>query len=170
MGAKKTKAPAEAKANGSAGNSDRKLTRATLIELYAARRYLGLAALKETGLRLPIEVYFKDPAVASASEGAGFDTEFTAPWEPGLRDGPTSARFAVVDYDATSNTLTPLRSGTASVTAIERSTAPYLTAKQRIASSIISSASGQSCKILLSFLRAALRSVAGSAGHLKVIG
>ncbi|WP_247408869.1 serine protease [Bradyrhizobium sp. 76] len=107
MGAKKTKAPAEAKANGSAGNSDRKLTRATLIELYAARRYLGLAALKETGLRLPIEVYFKDPAVASASEGAGFDTEFTAPWEPGLRDGPTSARFAVVDYDATSNTLTP---------------------------------------------------------------
>ena len=107
MGTKKTKAPDKVDANGSVEKSDRKLTRATLIELYAARRYLGLATLKETGLRLPIEVYFKDPAVAKASEGAGFDNEFTAPWEPGLRDGPTSARFAVVDYDSTTNTLTP---------------------------------------------------------------
>jgi hypothetical protein len=107
MGTKKTKAPDKVDANGSVEKSDRKLTRSTLIELYAARRYLGLATLKETGLRLPIEVYFKDPAVAKASEGAGFDNEFTAPWEPGLRDGPTSARFAVVDYDSTTNTLTP---------------------------------------------------------------
>jgi hypothetical protein len=107
MGTKKAKAPDTVKANGSAAKPDRRLTRATLIELYAARRYLGLATLKETGLRLPIEVYFKDPAVAKASEGAGFDNEFTAPWEPGLRDGPTSARFAVVDYDSTTNTLTP---------------------------------------------------------------
>jgi hypothetical protein len=107
MGTKKTKAPDKVDANGSVEKSDRKLTRATLIELYAARRHLGLATLKETGLRLPIEVYFKDPAVAKASEGAGFDNEFTAPWEPGLRDGPTSARFVVVDYDSTTNTLTP---------------------------------------------------------------
>ena len=41
------------------------------------------------------------------SEGAGIDDEFTTPWEPGLRDGPTSARFAVVDYDSTKNMLTP---------------------------------------------------------------
>jgi hypothetical protein len=107
MGTKKTKAPDKIDANGSAEESNRKLTRSTLIELYAARRYLGLATLKETGLRMQIEVYFKDPAVAKATEGAGFDEQFTAPWEPGLRDGPTSARFVVVDYDSTSNTLTP---------------------------------------------------------------
>ena len=107
MGTKKTKASDNVEANGPMEKSDRRLTRATLIELYAARRYLGLATLKETGLRLPIEVYFKDPAVAKVSEGAGFDNEFTAPWEPGLRDGPTSARFAVVDYDSTTNTLAP---------------------------------------------------------------
>ena len=45
-------------------------------------------------------------------EDVGIDNEFTTPWEPGLRDGPTSARFAVVDYDSTSNTLTPPPSGT----------------------------------------------------------
>src|SRR6478736_4086523 len=87
--------------------NNQKLTRATMIELYAARRYLGLDTLKETGLRMPVEVYFKDPDVAETFEGAGIDKDFTTPWEPGLRDDPTSARFAVVDYDSTSNTLTP---------------------------------------------------------------
>ena len=107
MGTKKAKAAPKTAGEVLAGKSNRKLTRATLIELYAARRYLGLDALKETGLRMPVEVYFKDPDVAETHEGAGVDVEFTTPWEPGLRDGPTSARFAVVDYDSTSNTLTP---------------------------------------------------------------
>jgi hypothetical protein len=104
---KKVKTPAKPAGEVPAGKSDRKLTRGTLIELYAARRYLGLDALKETGLRMPVEVYFKDPRVAELHKDVGIDTEFTTPWEPGLRDGPTSARFTVVDYDSTSNTLTP---------------------------------------------------------------
>jgi hypothetical protein len=83
-----------------------KLTRRALVELYAVRRYLSLDTVKEAGLELRIPVYFKDPAVAKDPEGPGLDEEFTAPWEPGLRDGPTSARLAVVDYDATTNTLT----------------------------------------------------------------
>ena len=107
MGTKKAKARNPARTTGSVAKSERRLTRTTLIDLYAARRYLRLATLKETGLRMPVEVYFKDPDVAAAYEGAGFDDEFTAPWEPGLRDGPTSARFAVVDYDSTKNVLTP---------------------------------------------------------------
>ncbi len=86
---------------------ERKLTRATMIDLHQARQYLGLDTLKETGLRMPVRVYFKDPAVAESTEGAGIDETFTTPWEPGLGDGPTSARFAVVDYDATNNVLTP---------------------------------------------------------------
>jgi hypothetical protein len=85
---------------------ERKLTRSTLVDLYAARQYLGLGTLEELGLRMTVQVYFKDPDVAETVEGAGFDDTFSAPWEPGLRDGPTSARFAVVDYDATKNVLT----------------------------------------------------------------
>jgi hypothetical protein len=45
--------------------------------------------------------------VAAKTANAGIDADFTTPWEPGLRDGPTSARFAVVDYDSTRNVLTP---------------------------------------------------------------
>jgi hypothetical protein len=77
------------------------------VALYAARQYLPLDTLRAAGLRMPVKVYFKDPAVAAQFEGAGFDEKFTTPWEPGLRDGPTSARFAVVDYDSTKNVLTP---------------------------------------------------------------
>jgi len=87
--------------------SDPRLTRATRIQLYAARSHLGLDVLKETGLRMPVQVYFKDPRVAERFKDVGIDPDFTTPWEPGLRDGPTSARFAVVDYDSTTNTLTP---------------------------------------------------------------
>ena len=58
---------------------ERKLTRGTMIDLYEARQYLGLDTLKETGLRMPVRVYFKDPAVAASNEAAGFDTEFTTP-------------------------------------------------------------------------------------------
>jgi hypothetical protein len=104
---RKPNTPVKIGSEAPAKRPNRKLTRATMIELYAARRYLGLDTLKETGLRMPVEVYFKDPDVAETYEGAGIDVEFTTPWEPGLRDGPTSARFAVVDYDSTSNTLTP---------------------------------------------------------------
>src|SRR5262245_13730389 len=93
--------------SGGPERSEPHLTAATRRQLYAARRYLGLDALKELGLRLPVEVYFKDPRVAEVFKEVGIDDEFTTPWEPGLRDGPTSARFAVVDYDATNNTLTP---------------------------------------------------------------
>ena len=99
--------PAKNKIRTQKKKPERKLTRATMIDLYEARQYLGLDTLKETGLRMPVRVYFKDPAVAKSVEGAAIDDEFTTPWEPGLGDGPTSARFAVVDYDATRNVLTP---------------------------------------------------------------
>jgi hypothetical protein len=97
----------KAKGGASGDKAERSLTLATRRQLYAARRYLGLAAWKELGLRIPVEVYFKDPRVAKLFKKVGIDDDFTTPWEPGLRDGPTSARFVVVDYDATSNTLTP---------------------------------------------------------------
>lgn len=84
----------------------KQLTRAMMIDLYQARDSLGLDTEKYLGLRMPVPVYFKDPLVAKNFPVVGPDEEFTTPWEPGLRDGPTSARFAVVDYDSSSNTLT----------------------------------------------------------------
>jgi hypothetical protein len=88
------------------GNRHR-LSPETRRRLYGARRFLPLEVQKDTDLRLQVDVYFKDPLVAKNNPAAAIDQNFFVPWEPGLRDGPTSARFAVVDYDATSNTLTP---------------------------------------------------------------
>ncbi|MHC1551237.1 gluzincin family metallopeptidase [Phyllobacterium sp. K27] len=85
----------------------RNLTPETRRRLYGARRLLPLEVQKETDLRLQIDVYFKDPLVAKNNPAAAIDQNFYVPWEPGLRDGPTSARFAVVDFDATTGTLTP---------------------------------------------------------------
>ena len=51
-------------------------------------------------------MYFQDPLVAVEYPKLAFDKNFLV-WEPGLGDGPTSSRFAVVDYDAHTETLTP---------------------------------------------------------------
>jgi hypothetical protein len=76
-------------------------------QLYAARQFLPRDAQKELGLHLRLPVYFKDPKVAADLPDFGIDATFEAPWEPGLADRPTSARFAVVDWDETSGRLTP---------------------------------------------------------------
>jgi hypothetical protein len=86
---------------------DRALTAAEREILYAARRYVGLGLEKKLNLRIKLDVYFQDPLVAEIGKKIGFDDEFFVPWEPGLADGPTSARFAVVDYNADTGTVTP---------------------------------------------------------------
>jgi hypothetical protein len=82
-----------------------KLTLAVRTSLYAARRLIPRDVQDVLRLRIPFEVYFRDPLVAKTKPQLGFDKNFRVPWEPGLADGPTSARFAVVDYDGTANTL-----------------------------------------------------------------
>src|SRR5262245_59860395 len=76
-------------------------------EIYAARRFVGLDVEKKLEVQIPFDVYFQDPLVAKENPELAFDEEFYVPWEPGLQDGPTSARFAVVDYDAHMDTLAP---------------------------------------------------------------
>src|SRR5215213_7016486 len=76
-------------------------------ELYAARQYLGRGTQASLELRLPFDVYFQDPFVTASRPEYNFDEEFAVPWEPGLADGPTSARFAVVDYDGGTEVLNP---------------------------------------------------------------
>jgi hypothetical protein len=73
--------------------------------LYATARFLGRETLENLNLRIPFHVYFKDPSLKTKLPGQEMDTDFRVPWEPGIADGPTSARFAVVDYDSGTNTL-----------------------------------------------------------------
>jgi len=80
-------------------------TDGTKRQLYVARALLGGTARKELGLTFPVDVYYKDPLVAAGNSRLEFDDDFQVPWEPSISAGPTSARFAVVDYDSTANTL-----------------------------------------------------------------
>ena len=76
----------------------------TRLNLYAASRYLNSSTEEELGVRIPFEIYAKDPS--ETNPRLAFET-VKVRWEPGLKDGPTSARFAVVDYNGDTRTLAP---------------------------------------------------------------
>jgi hypothetical protein len=83
------------------------VSKAALLNLYAARRFIDGSVQAELGLRIPFDVYFQDPLFARENtELPKFDAS-SVPWEPGLSHGPTSARFAVVDYNADTGALVP---------------------------------------------------------------
>lgn len=86
----------------------RYISKATRLNLYAASKYLSTAAEEELGLRIPFDVYLQDPHVQEADPKFGFDEGFFVNWEPGIGDGPTSARFAIVDYNGDTGTITPM--------------------------------------------------------------
>ncbi|WP_245467166.1 MULTISPECIES: serine protease [unclassified Mesorhizobium] len=81
------------------------LTAAEMRDVYASRRFLDGATQRKLGLKIPIDTYYKDPLVAKENPGLEIDSDFYVPWEPRIGDGPTSARFAIVDYDSTANKL-----------------------------------------------------------------
>ncbi len=86
----------------------RKTTKKTRLGLYAVAQYLGMDAQKELGKQIPFDVYLQDPLVAEEDPKFGFDQDFFVHWEPGLTDGPTSARFAVVDYNGDTGEVWPM--------------------------------------------------------------
>ena len=55
-------------------------------------------------LKLKFDVYLQDPLVAREDPLFGFD-EIELPSETVIFDGPTSSRFAVVDYNASTQLL-----------------------------------------------------------------
>lgn len=81
-------------------------TKATRRRLYSANRHLDSDAREELGLRIPFDVYLQDPYVARRHPMYGIESDLIR-WEPGLADGPTSARFAIVDYDNDTGELAP---------------------------------------------------------------
>lgn len=82
------------------------LDKQDFLQLYAVSRYLGRDLKGKLGLRINIPVRFKDPLLGAKDwPFPDIDKAFLTPWEPGLQNGPTSARFAVVDYDGTTGKL-----------------------------------------------------------------
>lgn len=75
------------------------------VALYAASRHIP-SDFKRDVLQVPFTTYMQDPAVAKDNPALGFNEHLCVDWEPGLSDGPTSARFAVVDYNADTDELT----------------------------------------------------------------
>ena len=75
------------------------------VSLYAAARYLPSSFEQKSGLQLPFVTYIQDPFVAKQDPAHAFDEKVFVDWEPGLADGPTSARFAIVDYNADTGKL-----------------------------------------------------------------
>lgn len=85
--------------------SRKQTTKKTRMGLYAASRYLSSDTKEELGIRIPVDVYIHDPSVSDMKEG--FDKDFLIRWEPGITDGPTSARFAVVDFNNDTGQIAP---------------------------------------------------------------
>jgi hypothetical protein len=75
--------------------------------LYAAARYIGSKIEQKAGLQILFNVYLQDPSVAETDPRLGLDESFYVHWEPGLADGPTSARFAVVDFNSDTGRIVP---------------------------------------------------------------
>ena len=72
--------------------------------LHQARHLLTKENRRTLGLLMPVDVYVQDPWVAKEDPELGLGSlEFEC--EPELADGPTSARIAVVDYDADEDKL-----------------------------------------------------------------
>jgi len=105
MAAKRPTRSAPRNATSRNDDAPKSLTAEERKEIYAARRFIGTGVEKKLEIQIPFDVYFQDPLVAKENPELAFDEEWYVPWEPGLQDGPTSARFAVVDYDAHMDTL-----------------------------------------------------------------
>jgi hypothetical protein len=76
-----------------------------LRNAYAARYVLNSDLEKKLGVQIPFDAYLQDPLVAKNEPLFGFEKIDNIQWEPGLADGPTSARFAVVDYNGDTDTI-----------------------------------------------------------------
>ncbi|MGD8322519.1 MAG: serine protease [Gemmatimonadota bacterium] len=85
----------------------RHLTKSTRIKVYQAAGWIDSEAEQELGVQIPFDVYLQDPYVAETDPKFGMEALMVR-WEPGLSDGPTSARFAVVDYNADTGRLSPM--------------------------------------------------------------
>lgn len=86
------------------------ITDALSLKLYATSGHLDMDASRQLHLLIPFDVVLQDLLVAKENPALASDDTFEVRWEPGLDDGPTSSRFAVVDYNGdTGRVLPPAR-------------------------------------------------------------
>jgi hypothetical protein len=76
------------------------------VGLYSLSRALPREFKEKSGLLLPFLTWVQDPTAGDGTGNPLAERVFVA-WEPGIADGPTSSRFAVVDYDGDTDTLRP---------------------------------------------------------------
>jgi hypothetical protein len=81
-----------------------KLPKYVMDNLYQVQQLLDKQTRNWVGLMLEIPVFIKDPLVALEDPALGVQ-EILVRREIGMGDGPTSARVAVVDFNADSQTL-----------------------------------------------------------------
>ncbi len=76
-------------------------------KLYEVSLDLSTKDRERLKLRVPAKIFVQDPLVAQKNKKKGIlgIEEILLDWEPGLADGPTSARVAVVDYNADNGVL-----------------------------------------------------------------
>ena len=72
--------------------------------LYEVAYLLSENAKSDLGMIIRATIYLQDPLVAKKNPKLGLKP-IELDWEPGLTDGPTSERIAVVDYNADTNIL-----------------------------------------------------------------
>ena len=79
--------------------------RVDLTKLYGVSLGLSKEVRDALGMRIPASIYVQDPFIAQKYKGSkklGIE-EIKLDWEPGLTDGPTSSRIAIVDYNMDAN-------------------------------------------------------------------
>lgn len=81
-----------------------KLPKYVMDNLYQVQQLLDKQTRKRVGLSLEVPVFIKDPLVALEDPALGVQVILVRS-EIGLGDGPTSARVAVVDFNADTQTL-----------------------------------------------------------------
>ena len=88
---------------------DIKVRKADLESLYQASRFLNKDTRRRVGLIMKIPVFIQDPLVAMQNPTLGVEL-IEVRLDTSLGDGPTSARIAVVDYNAdTQKLLDPVK-------------------------------------------------------------
>ena len=88
-----------------AKNEKLSVSKSERTQLFGASNYINSSIEEKLGLLIPFDIYLQDPSVAENESMFGFSENFLIKWEPNLSDGPTSSRFAVMDYDANEEEL-----------------------------------------------------------------
>ncbi len=82
------------------------LTKPVMNDLYQVYYFLSKETRLKLGLMMKVPVFIKDPVVAAENPFLGIQ-EIEVRCEAGIADGPTSARVAVVDFNADTQQLNP---------------------------------------------------------------